>query len=151
LCGGVDAALARAVAVRLEVTRSRLMTIFRWLILFCWIGFGLVWAASAVGAKRSLDWRQPWWAWAARAGLVVLIFAILHDQVWRSEIGRMNRMLTSPSWGAGAIGMVLVTLGLGLAIWARVHIGRNWGLPMSRNADPEPVTSGPYVAIRHPI
>jgi protein-S-isoprenylcysteine O-methyltransferase Ste14 len=60
-------------------------------------------------------------------------------------------MFTSRSWEAGSIGLVLVTAGLGLAIWARVHIGRNWGLPMSRKADPELVVSGPYGVIRHPI
>ena len=33
----------------------------------------------------------------------------------------------------------------------RVHIGRNWGTPMSRKEDPELVTSGPYRHVRHPI
>jgi protein-S-isoprenylcysteine O-methyltransferase Ste14 len=42
-------------------------------------------------------------------------------------------------------------LGLALAIWARVYLGRNWGMPMSQKADPELVTAGPYSSIRHPI
>jgi len=42
-------------------------------------------------------------------------------------------------------------LGLALAVWARIYIGRNWGMPMSEKADPELVTTGPYSAIRHPI
>ena len=42
-------------------------------------------------------------------------------------------------------------LGLALAIWARVYLGRNWGMPMSQKADPELVTTGPYRSIRHPI
>ena len=33
----------------------------------------------------------------------------------------------------------------------RVYLGRNWGMPMTRKADPELVTSGPYHKIRHPI
>jgi protein-S-isoprenylcysteine O-methyltransferase Ste14 len=45
----------------------------------------------------------------------------------------------------------LYVLGLGLAVWARVYIGRNWGTPMSRKQDPELVTSGPYRMVRHPI
>ena len=45
----------------------------------------------------------------------------------------------------------LTALGLGFAIWARVHIGRNWGTPMSQKDDPELVTSGPYHLVRHPI
>jgi hypothetical protein len=40
---------------------------------------------------------------------------------------------------------------LGFAIWARVHIGRNWGTPMTQKDQPELVTSGPYHLVRHPI
>jgi len=40
---------------------------------------------------------------------------------------------------------------LGFAIWARIHIGRNWGTPMSQKDEPELVTSGPYHLVRHPI
>jgi protein-S-isoprenylcysteine O-methyltransferase Ste14 len=39
----------------------------------------------------------------------------------------------------------------GLAISARWHLGRNWGMPMSRKEQPELITSGPYAYIRHPI
>jgi protein-S-isoprenylcysteine O-methyltransferase Ste14 len=127
------------------------VTVFRLLILFCWIGFALAWAVWAVGAKRSLNRGQVWRPWAVRLVLIVLIAAILHQRVWRAEMGRVNRMFTSRSWEAGSIGLLLVAAGLGLAIWARVHIGRNWGLPMSRKADPELVVSGPYAVIRHPI
>jgi protein-S-isoprenylcysteine O-methyltransferase Ste14 len=49
------------------------------------------------------------------------------------------------------IGLVLFALGLAFAIWARLHIGRNWGTPMSKKDDPELVTSGPYQLVRHPI
>jgi protein-S-isoprenylcysteine O-methyltransferase Ste14 len=42
-------------------------------------------------------------------------------------------------------------MGLSFAIWARLHIGRNWGTPMSQKQDPELVTSGPYHWVRHPI
>ena len=42
-------------------------------------------------------------------------------------------------------------VGLGFAIWARVHIGRNWGSPMTQKDAPELVTSGPYRVARHPI
>jgi protein-S-isoprenylcysteine O-methyltransferase Ste14 len=42
-------------------------------------------------------------------------------------------------------------LGLAIAVWARVNLGRNWGTPMSQKVDPELVTTGPYRYIRHPI
>jgi protein-S-isoprenylcysteine O-methyltransferase Ste14 len=51
-------------------------------------------------------------------------------------------------WGAG---LALWVLGLGLAVWARVCLGQNWGMPTSTKEDPELVTAGPYRTIRHPI
>src|ERR1700751_3292199 len=53
-------------------------------------------------------------------------------------------------WRAG-LGLRLCGLGWGFAIGARVHIGRNWGTPMTQKDQPELVTSGPYRLVRHPI
>jgi protein-S-isoprenylcysteine O-methyltransferase Ste14 len=58
--------------------------------------------------------------------------------------------LNTDPWRAG-VGIVLFAVGLGFAIWARVHIGRNWGTPMTQKDEPELVTSGPYHLARHPI
>ena len=57
---------------------------------------------------------------------------------------------TGNPWLLG-IGLAIFVLGLALAVWARVFLGRNWGMPMSQKADPELVTTGPYGRIRHPI
>jgi protein-S-isoprenylcysteine O-methyltransferase Ste14 len=32
-----------------------------------------------------------------------------------------------------------------------MHLGRNWGTPMTQKDEPELVTSGPYHLVRHPI
>jgi protein-S-isoprenylcysteine O-methyltransferase Ste14 len=61
-----------------------------------------------------------------------------------------NNALNSDPWRAG-LGLTLFAVGLAFAVWARVHIGRNWGTPMSEKNDPELVTSGPYHLVRHPI
>ncbi len=58
--------------------------------------------------------------------------------------------VNSNPWRA-VFGLVFFTLGLGFAIWARMHIGRNWGSPMTLKEEPELVTSGPYHLVRHPI
>jgi len=50
-----------------------------------------------------------------------------------------------------AVGAVLFVGGIALAVWARLHLGRNWGMPMTQRAEPELVTSGPYRFVRHPI
>jgi protein-S-isoprenylcysteine O-methyltransferase Ste14 len=50
-----------------------------------------------------------------------------------------------------AVGFILFLSGLGLAVWARIYLGRNWGMPMTQKDEPELVTSGPYRVVRHPI
>jgi protein-S-isoprenylcysteine O-methyltransferase Ste14 len=50
-----------------------------------------------------------------------------------------------------ALGLALFGLGLAFAICARIHLGRNWGSPMTEKNEPELVTSGPYHVVRHPI
>lgn len=51
----------------------------------------------------------------------------------------------------GAIGADLFVAGIAVAIWAHIHLGRNWGMPMTQKTEPELVTSGPYRVVRHPI
>ena len=52
---------------------------------------------------------------------------------------------------AGVLGVVLCAFGVAVAIWARVHLGKNWGMPMSQKDKPELVMTGPYARVRHPI
>ncbi len=59
-------------------------------------------------------------------------------------------MFTHDPW-LQVIGLIIFLLGLALAVWARVYLGRNWGMPMSEKANPELVTTGPYSTVRHPI
>jgi protein-S-isoprenylcysteine O-methyltransferase Ste14 len=58
--------------------------------------------------------------------------------------------LNTDPWRVG-LGTAFFAGGLALAVWARIHLGRNWGTPMTEKDDPELVTSGPYHLIRHPI
>ena len=51
----------------------------------------------------------------------------------------------------GVIGAIVFASGLLLAVWARIHLGRNWGMPMTEKQEPELVTDGPYRLVRHPI
>jgi protein-S-isoprenylcysteine O-methyltransferase Ste14 len=51
------------------------------------------------------------------------------------------------SWG----GVLLVFVGLGFAVWARVHLGRLWSGTVTLKTDHELVRTGPYAITRHPI
>lgn len=65
-------------------------------------------------------------------------------------VGQASSLLLRVLLLAGAIAAVVLASGIMLAVWARVHLGRNWGMPMSQKADAELVTSGPYRFVRHP-
>jgi protein-S-isoprenylcysteine O-methyltransferase Ste14 len=86
------------------------------------------------------------WSRELRIRAVIALLAILLIRLGAFQ----NDGLNSDPWRAG-VGLVIFAVGLGFAIWARRHIGRNWGTPMSQKDDPELVTSGPYRLVRHPI
>ncbi len=50
-----------------------------------------------------------------------------------------------------AIGTVVCATGIAVAIWARVHLGRNWSAEPAIKEGHILVTSGPYRFVRHPI
>lgn len=48
-------------------------------------------------------------------------------------------------------GLALQAGAIGLAVWARRHLGRNWSGAITQTVDHRLVRSGPYRVIRHPI
>ena len=107
-----------------------------------WGAFWLYWLAAAFSMKRGrVSWSREL---RIRAVIAVVVIVLIRSGVFR------HHGLNTDLWRAD-FGVVLLTLGLGFAIWARVHIGRNWGTPMSQKDEPELVTSGPYRLVRHPI
>lgn len=107
-----------------------------------WIAFWIYWLAAATRVKSG---RSRWGRFAAvRIALVVLVIVLIRAGPLK------HRAATTDPWLL-AIGLVLFAAGLSLAIWARLYLGRNWGMPMTEKDDPELVTSGPYRMIRHPI
>jgi protein-S-isoprenylcysteine O-methyltransferase Ste14 len=107
-----------------------------------WAAFWLYWLVAAFSMKRG----RVQWSRELRIRVVLVALVLL---LFRLGAFRSHRANTDP-WLA-AVGLVLFALGLGFAVWARVHIGRNWGTPMTQKVEPELVTSGPYRLVRHPI
>src|ERR1700681_552242 len=107
-----------------------------------WAAFWTYWLVAAFSMKRG---RLPL-ARELRIRAVIFVLAIILLRLGAFQ----NSGLNSDAWRA-SLGLVLLAVGLGFAIWARIHIGRNWGTPMSQKDDPELVTSGPYQLVRHPI
>ena len=122
----------------------------RSIIVGLWLVFVVYWAVAAVGAKRSTG-RHLWRGGIGlRLVVLLLIVTMLRSPSLREFLGQIQRS-ASHSDILGWTGVALCVLGFGLAINARWHLGRNWGMPMSHKEQPELITSGPYAFIRHPI
>jgi protein-S-isoprenylcysteine O-methyltransferase Ste14 len=107
-----------------------------------WAAFWAYWLIAAFSVKRGrVLWGREL---RIRVPIVVVAFVLFRLGVFRHHV------VNHDPWLAG-IGLVLFAAGLALSILARVHIGRNWGTPMTQKEEPELVTSGPYRLVRHPI
>jgi protein-S-isoprenylcysteine O-methyltransferase Ste14 len=49
------------------------------------------------------------------------------------------------------LAVLLIALGLGFTVWARIHLGRNWSGSVTLKEGHELIRSGPYAYVRHPI
>ncbi len=111
-------------------------------ILAGWVVFWVYWLSASIGVKAgSSRWTQ---FAGVRVGVILVVLLLFRVRAFKGQT------TTSDPWLQG-IGLAVFLLGLALAVWARIYLGRNWGMPMSQKVDPELVTTGPYSRIRHPI
>jgi protein-S-isoprenylcysteine O-methyltransferase Ste14 len=127
------------------------MRMYSALIAASWLVLIVYWVVSALGAKRSIGRRSWWREVGLRLGVLALILLALRLPITRNALHNARAYVVNTSVALGIIGVALCALGVGLALWARVSLGTNWGMPMSRKENPELVTNGPYAFVRHPI
>ncbi|HUB74072.1 MAG TPA: isoprenylcysteine carboxylmethyltransferase family protein [Solirubrobacteraceae bacterium] len=116
------------------------MSAFSVSILAVWVVFWLYWLIASRSAKARAGGRRSF-----APGLRIALVAFVLLRIFRAG------GLTVHDAALRALGAIVLAGGLALAVWARVHLGRNWGMPMSEKDEPELVTSGPYRLVRHPI
>ena len=105
-----------------------------------WLVFWIYWLASAASSKESVPG-----GWRTRLTGVSAVGVFVIAGVLRDGGLAVHSVILA------AVGAALFACGIALAVWARLYLGRNWGMPMTQRAEPELVTSGPYRFVRHPI
>jgi len=110
----------------------------------CWLAFFVAWFIAVLvyggGGRRQTT-----------AGSIGLRFMMLMAAFLSVRYGELFQPFGDFANGVAMAGAILCVAGLLFAIWARVSLGRSWGMPMAQHDNPELVTSGPYRLVRHPI
>jgi protein-S-isoprenylcysteine O-methyltransferase Ste14 len=105
-----------------------------------WSIWALIWLVTAMWSARSVA-REP-----LRNRLLVVALMVIG---FFPLFGRLHQpAVLAPRF---VIGLALTILGLGFAVWARVHLGRFWSGMVTLKKDHELIRSGPYAFVRHPI
>jgi protein-S-isoprenylcysteine O-methyltransferase Ste14 len=111
-------------------------------IIVGWVAFWIYWLAASFGVKAGQT-RSTGFV-GVRVAVILLVLLLVRTRAFKGHTTTNDPLLQG-------IGLALFLLGLALAIWARLYLGRNWGMPMTQKVDPELVTTGPYRSVRHPI
>jgi protein-S-isoprenylcysteine O-methyltransferase Ste14 len=106
-----------------------------------WAVFWAGWLIAAFTAKGSVG---RGWGRLGPRGIAAIAVVILVR-------ARHTGGLEVHSIVVGVIGTVVFATGVAVAVWARVILGRNWGMPTTQRLEPELITAGPYGVVRHPI
>jgi protein-S-isoprenylcysteine O-methyltransferase Ste14 len=122
---------------------------YRHLIAWLWTAVALYWVIAAFGTKRTAR-REPVGSRLLYLSALVLGGVLLswHHSVW-------GRLLDLRLWPRAALpfflGLAVLVAGLAFAVWARLHLGRNWSGNVTVKEGHELIRTGPYGYARHPI
>ena len=118
-------------------------------IIICWIIFWIYWFIAAFNSKHSHLGRNLRQFMGIR--IVIFVVAVVLFRFFNVHNSSSIYKLANHKEWVLIIGFIIFLIGLALAIWARINLAKNWGMPMTQKQNPELVTSGPYAYIRHPI
>lgn len=123
---------------------------FQTLVMMPWFLFGTVWLVTAAFAKtvvrreplaNSLPYRIP----------LVIGCALLYWQGGGERVPMLGQPVLPSSAAVKLGGLALSLVGVGFAIWARLHLGKMWSGTITLKQDHRLIQSGPYALVRHPI
>jgi len=118
------------------------------IILGLWMAVFVVWAIAGGRAKRTVRAQSDL---RARAPLWVVLVAWMLLLSPRFRPGLLGLRFVPMSDAAAYAGLAIAVIGLGFAVWARFHIGRNWDALVALKENHQLVRTGPYAIVRHPI
>jgi protein-S-isoprenylcysteine O-methyltransferase Ste14 len=122
--------------------------IYHWLFQVSWMSFAACWLITAMRVKK-IKQREPALDFVTHHGLSIVAFLMAFTDWFR--VGPLGWALWPQTESTFFAGAAIMLAGLGLAVWARLHLGRNWSSSVALKEGHQLIRSGPYALVRHPI
>ncbi|MGH9520834.1 MAG: methyltransferase family protein [Terriglobales bacterium] len=122
--------------------------VYDYLFTAMWIAFFVYWQVKALNAKTTQR-MEPLAFKVARSALFLAAIALLMFN--KIPVPWLYKLLYPYSRLSFFGGAAVLAVGLLFAVWARVHLGRNWSRSVTIKEGHELVQTGPYALVRHPI
>ena len=113
-----------------------------------WIVFVLYWQIKAADTKTTQR-IEPAGSRILRIFIFLIAIALL--SIPRIPLPWLYVQLWPQGYWPFWLGAAITVAGLLFAVWARVHLGRNWSRSVTIKEGHELITTGPYGVVRHPI
>jgi protein-S-isoprenylcysteine O-methyltransferase Ste14 len=120
------------------------MATLHWL----WLLWILYWFGSALRGRRTVR-REPIWQRLNTIATMLVAVLLLGYLGW--QLGILDRRFVPDTDAVRWAGLLLTIAGLGITVWARVHLGQFWSARVGLKEGHELIQSGPYEWVRHPI
>jgi protein-S-isoprenylcysteine O-methyltransferase Ste14 len=112
------------------------------------IVFWLYWFISAIRTRSTYKRKQSNWFLLSFMLVLVLIWVFLSEEV---SLDLMQWRVIPDGIAPGLLGIIITVIGLGFAVWARIHLGKNWSGRPGIKVDHALIRTGPYQFVRNPI
>jgi len=116
----------------------------------CWDIFILFWLLNMFANKRTVK-RQSFGSRFAYTVPFFLAFWLMFGGVLRHREHPYALIVLPHFLALDILSLAITVLGLFLAIWARITLGKNWSGTVTYKENHELIVRGPYAYVRHPI
>jgi protein-S-isoprenylcysteine O-methyltransferase Ste14 len=112
-----------------------------------WAMFIIYWTINSFGKDKPEKAEVNWWPVGLFLIVVLIAFVVIQQIPYWLLIVR----LAPDDYLVNGLGLGKLMIGLGFAVWARMHLADQWTAIPAINEEHRLIRTGPYKYVRHPI
>ncbi|MGA2162600.1 MAG: isoprenylcysteine carboxylmethyltransferase family protein [Methanoregula sp.] len=119
-------------------------------VALAWVVFWGYWLITALMTRSPVK-RQQSSRWTRELIVIALVWGFCVFYSAEFSPGFLVQRTIPNDLAIGLTGTIITLMGLGFAVWARVHLGKYWSSMPAIRVDHKLIRTGPYSIVRHPI